>query len=191
MRRRGAGETGGRRAAVPAPDITAQEPARFDLDKPPRPWFERTLASRLGGFGGGEQAIARALACYDRGPTLARLGAGSPVERHLFVLAVAVLIDELADVSALRVELALKSIGGEEELDLAEREGALERIRAVVDSGTAAKTDTRRSRRGVSTSSQRRDLRGIRAKNPSQRVMRGILTIYAGPEISKRKTQVQ
>jgi hypothetical protein len=67
----------------------------------------------------------------------------------------------------------------------------LERIRAVVDSGTAAKTDTRRSRRGVSTSSQRRDLRGIRAKNPSQRVMRGILTIYAGPEISKRKTQVQ
>ena len=137
MGRHGASKKHGRpAAAVSAPAAAA--PAHFTFDEPPRKWVEHYLAARVGDFRLSAEAIRRFLGCYDRTPTLAKLGAGSSRDRHLFVLAVAVLADELLDASLARIEQTLKRLDAEERRTLAIRSRAVARLRAVVEDEAAA-----------------------------------------------------
>jgi hypothetical protein len=83
----------------------------FEIDEPPRLWVEHSLAARIGDFSNSDETMRQFLAVYDWMPTLAALAAGSPRDRDCFVLAVAVLVDELLDASRLRLERSLQRCG--------------------------------------------------------------------------------
>jgi hypothetical protein len=126
---------GSHRPSMPPP----REPPRFDLRKGgPRAHVQRYLRARVGSFKDSEHAIRQFLGHYDRTSTLAQLGAGSSRERHCFVLATAVLVDELLGPAVLRTQLASKALDGIERAEAKARAGALARLRAVADGEAAA-----------------------------------------------------